>query len=148
MVTRTLGVFISSKQVELDDERQIAKEVVESFGFEPIMSENRPASPNSPLSVCLEEVEHSDIYLGIFYKEYSGPTEAEYLKATELDIPCLIFMKKLREDEHRDNSLNTLLREIRHPTKGRWTNDFEHVIELKGKIRTSLVRLLVSRFRS
>jgi len=146
MSSRRLRVFISSKQEELDDERQIAREVVESFDFEPLMSELREASPNSARSVCLQETRESDIYVGIFAKKYSQPTEAEYREATKSNVPCLIFVKELKENEHRDEALNELLKEIRHPTEGRWTSNFENVIELREKMRTSLLRLLTSRF--
>jgi hypothetical protein len=146
MSTRNLAIFVSSKQTELDDERQTAKSVIESFNFEPIMSEVRAAGPNSARNVCLEEVESCDIYIGIFYREYSEVTEAEYHKAIDKRIPCLIFIKKLRENEHRDGSLIELLKKIHSPTEGQWTNDFEHVEELREKVRTSLLRLLISRF--
>jgi hypothetical protein len=146
MSSRRLRVFISSKQEELDDERQIAREVVESFDFEPLMSELREASPNSARSICLQEARKSDVYLGIFAKKYSEPTEAEYKEATKSSVPCLIFVKKMRENEHRDKALNELLEEIRHPTEGRWISNFEHVIELREKMRTSLLRLLTSGF--
>lgn len=146
MSSRKLRVFISSKQRELDDERQIAREVVESFDFEAIMSELREASPSSAHSIYLQEVRESDIYLGIFAKKHSKPTEAEYREATKSNVPCLIFVRKLKENERRDKALKQLLEEIRNPNKGRWTNDFEHVIELREKMRTSLLRLLTSRF--
>lgn len=146
MSSRTLRVFISSKQDEFDDERQIAREVVESFDLIPVMSELREAAPNSARSLSLQETRESHIYLGIFGKKYSEPTEAEYREATKANVPCLIFIKKLKENEHRDKALSGLLERIRHPTEGRWTNNFEHVVQLKEKIRVSLLRLLISGF--
>jgi hypothetical protein len=148
MSTRNLAIFVSSKQIELDDERQTAKSVIEDFGFEPIMSEVRAAGPIPAREVCLKEVENCDIYIGIFYREYSEITEAEYRKAIDNRIPCLIFIKKLREKERRDAALKELLEKIHNPIGGQWTNDFEHVEDLREKIRTSLLRLLIIRFRA
>ncbi len=47
-----------------------------------------------PEQFSLMEVERCDIYVGIFAHRYgSGITEAEYRRARERNIPCLIYFK-------------------------------------------------------
>jgi hypothetical protein len=50
--------------------------------------------PETPREVSLAEVDRSNIYIGVFAHRYgSGITEAEYRRARERGIPCLIYLK-------------------------------------------------------
>lgn len=52
------------------------------------------AGPETPREVSLAEVDRSDVYIGILAHRYgSGITEAEYRRARQKKIPCLIYLK-------------------------------------------------------
>jgi len=98
-------VFISSVQSEFAEERQLLFEYLTSDAllgkfFEPFIFENIPAIAATPSSVFLQEVEHCDIYIGLFGEKYGfedeegiSPTEREYDYATQLAKPRFVFLK-------------------------------------------------------
>lgn len=100
-----LKVFISSVQSEFAKERErvfryLQTDTLMSSFFEPVMFENLPASHHAPDKVYLEEVEHSQVYLGLLGQQYGfvtaaglSPTELEYEHAIRHQLPCLLFIK-------------------------------------------------------
>ena len=79
-------VFISSVQSEFENERQMLFDYLTSDAllgkfFEPFIFENVPASNYPPATVFLNEVEQSDIYLGIFGEKY-GFEDADGISPT------------------------------------------------------------------
>ena len=101
-----IRIFISSVQREFAEERAMLSAYIRQDAllgkfFETFVFEESPAQSSSAQKVYLEQVERSDIYLGIFGDEYGNvdaegksPTEREYDKAAELSKPRLIFIKK------------------------------------------------------
>jgi len=98
-------LFISSVQKEFSLERRAIAEYLRedpllgSF-FEPFLFEEVPATTASPDLVYLEEVQRSHIYIAILGGEYGfedvdgiSPTEREYTKAKEADIPRWVYIK-------------------------------------------------------
>lgn len=84
-----------------EEERLIAKAAIESLGLTPVMAENFGARPHSSQQVCLEGVQESDCYLGIFGERYgfvskSGRsiTHEEFDEARKRAIPTLLVVKK------------------------------------------------------
>lgn len=70
-----IGIFISSVQTEFAGVRQMLFEYINSDAllgkfFEPFIFERHPAYDNTTQKVFLSEVERSNIYLGLFGKEY------------------------------------------------------------------------------
>lgn len=63
-----LKIFISGKELELVNEREIVRELIINLGFEPVSSVSRTASSMSMASKFTQEVIESDIYIGIFGK--------------------------------------------------------------------------------
>ena len=100
-------IFISGVQKELKTERQALKDYI--YGdpllrqfFEVFLFESQPASDRRADDVYLEEVKASDIYLGLFGNNYGpengkgqSPTHREFLLATKLGKPRLIFIKSI-----------------------------------------------------
>ena len=106
-------VFISSKQDELEDERAYVKQRLAENGIESFLFEvDARTSPASPQDVFLAEVESSDVYVGIFYKQHSHATLAEYERAYSLGIPCLIYVKDVGK-RGRSQTLKAFLSSIR-----------------------------------
>ncbi len=68
-------IFISSVQAEFSAERKalhayICADALLGKFFEPFLFELLPAVDQRPDALYLKEVEQSDIYLGLFGKEY------------------------------------------------------------------------------
>ena len=88
-------VFISSTWVDLQPEREAVEKALhrmqqaEFSGMEYFGSR-----PETPKEASLAEVDQSNVYVGLFAHRYgSGITEAEYRRAWEKGLPCLIYLK-------------------------------------------------------
>ena len=98
-------IFISSVQKEFATERQALKtyilgDALLSRFFDVFLFEDLPASDRRPDDVYLDEVRRCSVYLGLFGDEYGwedakgfSPTHREFLAATQLGIPRLVFVK-------------------------------------------------------
>ena len=98
-------IFISSVQKEFKDERRALRDYIHGDPllrkfFEVFIFEDLPASDHRADEVYLEEVKSSDLYLGLFGNEYGvegnevkSPTHKEFLLATHLSKPRLIYVK-------------------------------------------------------
>src|SRR2546423_1184631 len=92
---KTNRIFISSVQKELAAERQALKDYIQGDPllrrfFEVFLFEDLPASDRRADDVYLAEVDHCDIYLGLFGRDYGledraglSPTESEFERATD-----------------------------------------------------------------
>lgn len=94
-VTKSIRIFISSTWLDLQLEREAVEKALhrmqeaEFSGMEYFGSR-----PETPKDASLDEVDRSDIYIGLFAHRYgSGITEAEYRRAVERAVPCLIYLK-------------------------------------------------------
>ena len=67
---RTLKVFISSTIVECSRERQLAEQAIESLGHSAFRFEAEGARPYPPRSLYLPMLRDSNIFVGIYRKEY------------------------------------------------------------------------------
>jgi predicted ATPase len=87
-------VFISSTFDDLRAERHAVERALHRLQDSAFAGmEYFGSRPDSPLTASLGEVDRSDVYVGIFGHRYgSGITEAEYHRARERGLPCLIFM--------------------------------------------------------
>ena len=91
-MTAKLCVFVSSVQKELEDERLIVQNLVNTDAFlsahcTPVLYELEPASPDKALEGCLQSLDGCQVYLLIVGIEYGTPvgglsiTHAEYRRA-------------------------------------------------------------------
>ena len=88
-----LRVYVSSTIDELAVERQAVREALENLGLIPVMFEDWAPTPKAVEAKILEEVRKSDIYLGIFWKNYSEPTVKEFYEARDNGKPTYIYVK-------------------------------------------------------
>jgi len=128
-----LKVFVSSTVEELKDSRAVVKEVIKHFHFIPLMCEDWGANTEGVRKTYLTEVGACDIYIGIFWKEYSKATEEEYQEAKKLGNEILIYVKK-EVEEHRDDKLKKLLSEIGNLESGHIYYEYGTVIELRERV--------------
>ena len=121
MPATRLGIFVSSVQKELAEERRAVKSFIEgdpllSRFFTVFLFEDLPASDRRANAVYLAEVDRCAVYLGIFGYEYGvedgegfSPTELEFERATATGKPRLIFVKGT-DDQGRHPKMRSLIR--------------------------------------
>jgi len=111
-------IFVSSVQKEFKEERKALRNYI--YGdpllrkfFDVFLFEDLPASDRRADEVYLEEVKSSDIYVGLFGNQYGAengngksPTHKEFLLATELCKPRLIFVKGDNDSERHPKMLS------------------------------------------
>ena len=101
----TIRIFISSVQREFAQEREALRDYLRNDQlmrrfFDVFLFEDVPASDRRPDALYLDEVEQSDLYVGLFGNDYGSedkdgisPTEREFDQATASGIHRLIFVK-------------------------------------------------------
>lgn len=119
-VTSHKNIFISSVQKELHQERRALKEFVQGDAllrryFDVFLFEDLPASDRKADDVYLEEVEHCDIYVGLFGNEYGSedakgisPTDREFNLASSKGKVRLVFVKG-KSDAGRHPKMRVLI---------------------------------------
>ena len=153
-MTAKLCVFVSSVQKELEDERLIVQNLVNTDAFlsahcTPVLYELEPASPDKALEGCLQSLDGCQVYLLIVGIEYGTPvgglsiTHAEYRRAKKRKLPVLAFIKGDRSVKREDGT-SKLLAEL--DADGPKYKRFGNVIELQKEVRAALVKLLKDRF--
>jgi len=153
-MTTNLCVFVSSVQKELEDERLIVQNLINTDAFlsahcTPILYELEPASPDKALEGCLQSLDGSQVYLLIIGIEYGtlvgelSITHAEYRRAKERKLPVLAFIKGDRSLK-REEGTSKLLVEL--DADGPKYKRFGNVIELQKDVRAALVKLLLDKF--
>ena len=153
-MTPALRVFVSSVQNELEDERLIVQNLVNTDSFlsahcAPVLYELEPASPEKALEGCLRALDGCQVYVlivGVQYGSLVGElsiTHAEYRHAKAKGLPVLAFIKGERQVSREDGTV-ALLAEL--DADGPKYKRFGNVIELQKEVRAALVKLLLDRF--
>ena len=152
-MTAKLRVFVSSVQKELEDERLIVQNLVNTDMFlsahcVPVLYEFEPASPDKALEGCLKALDICHIYLLIVAIQYGSLvgdlsiTHAEYRRAKAKKLPVLAFIRGDRTLK-REVGTDALLKEL--DADGPKYKRFGNVIELQKEVRAALVKLLKDR---
>ena len=121
-MTAKLRVFVSSVQKELEDERLIVQNLVNTDMFlsahcVPVLYEFEPASPDKALEGCLKALDICHIYLLIVAIQYGSLvgdlsiTHAEYRRAKAKKLPVLAFIRGDRTLK-REVGTDALLKEL------------------------------------
>ena len=153
-MTATLHIFVSSVQKELEDERLIVQNLVNTDPFlsahcVPVLYEFEPAYPAKAMDDCLQCLDDCNVYLLIVGVEYGtivgdlSITHAEYRRAKEARLPILAFIKGDRRAK-REEGTAKLLAEL--DTHGLKYKRFGNVIELQKEVRAALVKLLQKQY--
>jgi ATP-dependent DNA helicase RecG len=149
-MTAKLRVFVSSVQKELEDERLIVQNLVNTDPFlsahcVPVLYELEPASPEKAFDGCLQALDDCQVYLlivGVEYGSHVGAisiTHAEFRRAKENRQPVLAFIKGDRRMK-REEGTAALLAELEGD--GFKYKRFGNVIELQREVRAALAMLL------
>ncbi len=149
-----LNIFVSSVQKELEDERMIVQNLLNTDPFlsahcSPVLYEFEPASPDKALEGCLRSLDGCHVYLLIVAAEYGtlvgklSITHSEYHRAKEKKLPVLAFIKGDRKLK-REEGTEALLKEL--DADGPKYKRFGNVIDLQKEVRAALVKLLKDQF--
>ena len=116
--------------------------------FDVFLFEDVPASDRRPDALYLDEVEQSDLYVGLFGNDYGSedkdgisPTEREFDQATASGIHRLIFVKG-RDDNDRHPKMQILISKAQ---TGLIRKRFNTAEELVAALYASLVEYLDSK---
>jgi len=146
----TIGIFVSSVQKELNEERIAVRDYITTdplirIYFEPFLFESIPAVDREPEELYLSEVDGCSIYLGIFGNEYGpenkhgiSPVEHEFERATEKSKHRLIFLKGKNDSERHPKMQSLISRATPHVVRRRFTT----IDELKKELYAALVQFL------
>ena len=146
----TIGIFVSSVQKELNEERIAVRDYINTnpllrLYFDTFLFEDLPARDCKPDEVYLNKVDGCSIYLGIFGNEYGSennqgvsPTELEFERATEKSKYRLIFVKGKDDVERHPKMQNLINRATPHVVRKRFIN----TAELKEELFNALVQFL------
>ncbi len=109
MPRKSLDIFLSSDQEEFEKERNRLAKVISSIPFLACVPlENMGADSRDVLEASLKAVRNSDIYVGVFGREYSEIAMKEYKEAVRYRKPCLTYVKKVKR---RDQKLTKFIEE-------------------------------------
>ena len=87
---KKINVFVSSSQIELENEREIVAEVVNSINLQPVLFELNSALSSAPNRAFLKDVANCDIFVLILWKSFSKAVQEEYKKAVEKNKTVII----------------------------------------------------------
>jgi hypothetical protein len=95
MNSDVVRIFVSSTWNDLQPERRIVEDAINRMSGAKFTSlEFFGSSTETAEHARLDEVDRADLYLGIIGGRYgSGVVEAEYRRARERDLPCIIYFK-------------------------------------------------------
>ena len=148
-----IRIFISSVQTEFAQERAALRDYLRGDPlmrrfFDVFLFEDVPASDRRPDSLYLDEVEQSDIYVGLFGDAYGSedtdgisPTEREFDQATASGVHRLIFVKGTNDDK-RHPKMQALIRKAQ---SGLIRKRFNTSEELVTALYAALVEYLDSK---
>jgi len=153
-MSRELRVFVSSVQKELEDERVIVQNLLNTDAFlsahvSAVLYEFEPASPDKALAGCIKSLDECQVYLLILAAQYGtvvgklSITHAEYRHAKKQELPVLAFIKGDRGVK-REAGVEDLLKEL--DADGPKYKRFGNVIDLQKEVRAALVKLLKDQF--
>jgi tetratricopeptide (TPR) repeat protein len=152
-MTTTLEIFVSSKMQELKPEREALYRLLPSLDFGDIrlkawvFEEDAPASNKAIRDICLQALQNSALYIGLFWNEYGEYTIEEFERATDWGLERHIYVKDL-ESEKRDSRLISFLNkqgDVNYGTTAKW---FKTVQELEAGVKKSIERWIQSKLRA
>lgn len=133
-----LKVFISSGMAELRDERRAMQAALRMLEVEPwLFEEDAGAQTIAGRDVYLRELNASDLYIGIFWRQYGRYTIDEYEQAVSNGKDCLIFEKSMDIGD-RDPRLALFLEQIGGVETGRTIKRFTSIDQLATEVRSAV----------
>jgi len=140
MIYDRLRVFVSSKMEELSEERLAIKSALDALSIEAwVFEEDAGARPSSIRETYLDQLESSDLYIGVFWRGYGDYTIDEFDHAKKLRKDCLIYEKRT-DIEGRDAQLQEFLDKLGKVESGLSIRWFETPEELQAAVHHDAAR--------
>ena len=148
-----IRIFISSVQREFAPERAALRDYLRGDPlmrrfFDVFLFEDVPALDRRPDALYLDEVQQSDLYVGLFGNDYGSedtdgisPTEREFDQATASGVQRLIFVKGTNDDD-RPPKMQALIQKAQ---SGLIRKRFNTSEELVTELYAALVEYLDSK---
>ncbi len=146
----TLNIFISSKMVELKQERDAIFELIPTLDYGEIklhawvFEEDAGAAGKPIREVYLDALKKSALYLGLFWNQYGEYTIDEFDRATEWGIVQHIYVKDVEADK-RDSRLVDFLNKHGDVKKGITAKWFKTTDELCAAVKRSIEQWISDR---
>ncbi len=140
-----MDVFVSSREQELEPEREIAAETIRALGLRAVLfEEHLTPQPSEPHDVAMKAVSHADLFVLILWQQYSQAVVDEYKAARLHGKPILCLRKRLRAEYHESLSAEmsdfiAMVERSEHSTK-----QFRTLQEFKEYLRQGIVLALSS----
>ncbi|MGD0785403.1 MAG: DUF4062 domain-containing protein [Sedimentisphaerales bacterium] len=148
MIKNKKIIFISSRQTELQDERNLLRQFInENDDILPkifvakTFEADLAGRKESVSEISKDWVLKSDVYLGIFDREYSEPTVEEYYHAVRdrlVTKEIIIFIRN-RDSSERQDKLNDFLAKIMDPNEGHSCIPYSDQADLLIKVKNVLM---------
>jgi hypothetical protein len=152
----TIRCFVSSTWFDLQPERDAVEALLQRFRETKFIGmEYFGSRDETTRQASLNEVDRSDLYIGIIGGRYgSGITEAEYDRAIERKLACLIYFKHDAAigPEGRDNesagieNLRKFKDKIRDHVTGHTVAEFSGANDLASRLASDLHNWLFDRY--
>lgn len=143
-----LTVYISSRMSETRDERAAVHNAFESSDL-PVLTWDDEfdagASWRSPFDVWREQIEQTDIYLGIFVQDLGEYTRDGFELARDAGKPTLLFVARHVDD--RSDELSEFIHNVDDPMSGIGIGLFEGPEDLAEQVRSSVGYELLRGYR-
>ena len=142
-----LRVFISSTMAELADLRERLAALLQERGLNAFVFEaGAGARPGSVVATSLEEVDRSEVYVGVFWKRYGPVTIDEYRRARNQDKPCFVYVRDRLAP--RDPDLEKFLKdEVYSLARGVTYSFFDKLEPMVSQAADDVMKWLVTRHR-
>jgi Domain of unknown function (DUF4062) len=139
-----IAVFISSKQVEFEMERAVLADKIRAVPFlEPVVAEEWPPERRTIREVFLDRVRRSHIYVGLFDRVYSEPTELEYRTAVENPYREVLLYVKRCPDADREPPLTRFIQDLkRRHTIMEYSTIADLLPVFQDHLRACLIRMI------
>ncbi len=105
-------IFVSSALNELENEREIAREVIDELNMQPGMFELLPAMSKSLEDSYLDKVESCELFLLILDQSVRPAVREEYLAARNKGKPVIVFLKRSLRARADEPTINELMTEL------------------------------------
>jgi len=141
-------VFVSSTYYDLRHVREVVRDFIRGFGYEPVLFEDSDILYQPDKSVeasCLEEVRLCDMCVLIIGQRYGSAfpddrlsvTHREYLEADAADIPIFAFVDAAVLEEFKLWKLNRDAKGITYGTVGQDVGIFELAEDVMGRAESN-----------
>src|SRR5262245_22142548 len=133
---------------ELSEERRSIKTALGGLQINAwVYEDDAGARPETIEQTYLDELEHADLYLGIFWRDFGQYTIEEYEYAEKRGKDRLVYEKRTDLAGKRDQRLQEFLDRIGRVKSGISPARFASVEELVQKVVQDVPALLTARFR-